>query len=139
MTLEQSTDKIREDLSNACEVLLDSVHEFKIMCLKTGWSEKVVKITNHWTEIFPNVMAKVLFPTKPTGNSKTIIIKAKAGAVLHPHKMMPTRWIYVVEGEQRNETGLVVLNEDESTTIKPLEVSTMYFHVDTKLIMEIEK
>jgi hypothetical protein len=34
---------------------------------------------------------------------------------------------------------VIVLNEDESMTIQPLEESSMYFQIDTKLIMEFEE
>jgi hypothetical protein len=68
-----------------------------------------------------------------------IMIKAKAGSKIDLHKMLPLRFVYVVHGDQRDETGVIVLNEDESMTIQPLEESSMYFQIDTKLIMEFEE
>ena len=81
-------------------------------------------------------MAKVIF-SKDNG-SKSIIIKAKAGSKVNPHKMMPNRFVYVVNGEQRDETGIIVLNEDEGMVVKPFQELAMYFKVDTKLIMDID-
>jgi len=136
--MKESTEQIRQRLSDACNDLASSIHEFKIQCKLDNWKEKVVSITGEFTEIFTDVMAKIAFPEKVDG-SRTIIIKAKAGSKLDPHKMLPLRFVYVVHGDQRDETGVIVLNEDEGMTIQPFAESSMYFKVDTKLIMEVEE
>lgn len=135
--MEKTSDEIRRELSDACEDLQNQIYAFKVQCGNDGWSEHTVHITDEFTEIFPNVMAKVAFPEK-NGGFKSIIIKAKAGSKLDPHKMLPARFVYVVHGDQRDETGVIVLNEDEGMAIHPLEETSMYFKVDTKLLMEVE-
>lgn len=131
-----STKEIRNKLSNACESLQDSIHEFKVLCKTRDWKNSAVYITDEFTEIFPNIMAKVTF--EKDNGSKVISIKAKAGSKIDPHKMLPERFVYVIHGDQRDETGVIVLNEDEGMIIKPLQEVTMHFKVDTKLMMEIE-
>ena len=61
---ELSTDDIRRQLSDACLELKNCVHDFKVQCGIDNWKEKVVTITDEFTEIFPDVMAKVAFPKK---------------------------------------------------------------------------
>ncbi len=134
--MSQNTDILRDELSCAVDDLKNSVHAFKVWCRSANWDQTIVNITEEFTEIFPNVMAKVSF--EKDNGSKIITIKAKAGSKVNPHKMIPNRFIYVVHGNQRDETGVIVLNEDEGMVIKPLEEVSMHFTVDTKLIMEIE-
>lgn len=133
--MKESTAHIRQRLSEACTELQSCVEEFKIQCGIDKWNEKIVSITDIFTEIFPGIMAKVAFTV--TG-SRTIIIKAAPGSKIDLHKMVPLRFVYVVHGDQRDEAGVIVLGEDEGMTIKPLVASSMYFGVDTKLIMQIE-
>tara|TARA_Y100000034_G_C6637303_1_gene278473 strand:- start:30 stop:446 length:417 start_codon:yes stop_codon:yes gene_type:complete len=133
----KTSQEIRQELSNACDDLQNSICAFKVKCGNDNWNEHTVHITAEFTEIFPNVLAKVAFPEK-TGDYKSIIIKAKAGSKLDPHKMIPARFIYIIHGDQRDETGVIVLSEDESMKIHPLEESSMYFKVDTKMLMEVE-
>lgn len=135
--MNNSTQDIRNQLSVACNDLIQCVTDFRIQCGLEDWKEKVVTITSTFKEIFPGVMAKVAFPVSEDSNS-TIILKAKAGSKLDLHKMLPLRFVYIVHGDQRDETGVIVLNEDEGMVIKPLQESAMYFGVDTKLIMQLE-
>lgn len=128
--------ELREQLAEACTSLQESVHAFKVWCKDTNWDQNIINITEEFTEIFTNVFAKVSF-SKEDG-SKIISIRAKAGSNVAAHKMLPNRFIYVVHGENRNEAGVIILNEDEGMQIKPLQELSMYFPVDTKLIMEIE-
>ncbi len=133
-----STEFVRQQLNDACADLESCIHEFRVLCGTNDWKEHIINITDEFTDIFPDIMAKVIFPNKKTGN-RTIMIKAKAGSKINLHKMLPLRFVYVVHGDQRDETGVIVLNEDESMIIQTLEESSMYFKIDTKLIMEFEE
>ena len=130
-----TTPELRNAISTACSSLETSVHAFKILCAKSNYQEKVVELTKDWKEIFPDIMAKVIFPDKSTGN-KQIMLKAKAGSTVDLHKMVPTRFIYVIYGEQHMETGIIVY-EDEVIGVKSLEETSMFYPVDTKIIMDI--
>ena len=131
------TDKIKEEFIEACDTLTDVCHRFSVYCSKINYQEKVVELTGEWKEIFEGVLAKVLFPEKQGGN-KQILLKAKAGSKVDLHKMLPTRFIYVIYGQQQTETGVIVY-EDESIEVKSLQETSMSFPVDTKVIMEIDE
>lgn len=127
---------LREQITEACQNLEDTVHEFSVYCSTHKFKEKVVRLTGEWQEIFEGVQAKVMFPNKKTGN-RQIVLKAEAGSKVNLHKMLPARFIYVIYGENQTETGLVI-NEDEHFEIQSLKESSMYFPVDTKIVMEVD-
>jgi hypothetical protein len=125
-------------LDDACSRFKSTIHQFTVYCAKENYDEKVVELTGEWKEIFPNVQGKVMFPKKDTGN-KQIMIKANAGAKVDLHKMIPHRFVYVIYGEQRQlETGMILF-EDMSMEIRSLQKTELFFPVDTKIIMEVER
>ena len=103
---------------------------------------ELIELSPRWKEIFPGIKMKYIFP-KSKANDKTILVKAKAGSKIEAHKMLPTRFIYIIKGKHVQENDDVsergiIINEGQEVNINSLGWSGSYYPVDTELIIQLE-
>lgn len=97
-------------------------------------ASRMVEVTEHYTELFPDVFIKAIFTERVIGSS--FILKAKCGSKIDVHHALPKRFIYVVYGEHTEPVTGKVYRQGNEYCVEENGTHGADFTQDSKLLIE---